>query len=45
MNCSFLFCYILGISLLPVVAVDYFKMFGYDSRGQTLLLPMVRTAT
>jgi len=34
-------CYILGIILLPVVAIDYFKMFGYDSSGQALELPMV----
>jgi len=34
-------CYILGIILLPVVAVDYFKIFGYDSNGQTLEMPMV----
>ena len=41
------FCYcckISGISLLPVVAVDYFRIFGYDSNGQTLALPMVRTS-
>jgi len=27
--------------LLPVVAVDYFKMFGYDSKEQTFLLSVV----
>ena len=38
---SAIICYISGICLLPVVAVDYFKMFGYDSNGQILELSMV----